>query len=227
MKHTHRAHCQACGRIQALSKVSSGFIAKHGYKVTFGYFMGVCQGSDRLPLETNRELADATVVAVREYADKQEARVEALKAGKEFPLTASTGEMARTPSGGYKVVMVPFAEASKPQQDRAVAVMIAGVEANVRGLRSHADQIVKLIAEVHGKAPIAVVPESAKPVIDAGAVVKVHGKERTIVKVASRVCQGVGPGLNGQVLPHAFWANEKGDMFGYPIRLIRTIVKGA
>ena len=44
--HTHRGHCQLCGRVQAIDS-ASGITAKHGYTVEFGYFSGTCPGSDK------------------------------------------------------------------------------------------------------------------------------------------------------------------------------------
>lgn len=39
---THSGHCQCCGRLQ---KLPGGVLSQHGYKVTHGYFSGVCRGA--------------------------------------------------------------------------------------------------------------------------------------------------------------------------------------
>ena len=54
-KHTHKGTCQACGRVQAVNN-KSGMIAKHGYTVDWGYFSGICQGSDAAPLEQSTDV---------------------------------------------------------------------------------------------------------------------------------------------------------------------------
>lgn len=50
MKATHKGHCQACGRLQMLP---SDVLAQHGYKITHGFFSGVCVGSKALPFEVS------------------------------------------------------------------------------------------------------------------------------------------------------------------------------
>ena len=62
MRATHNGTCQVCGNIQAVK--SNGRLAKHGYTVEYGFFNGTCRGSDELPLEHDRELADATMESV-------------------------------------------------------------------------------------------------------------------------------------------------------------------
>lgn len=71
-----RGHCQACGRRHACT---NGVVAKHGYTVDYGYFNGVCGGSDRVPMEASLELTNkivgqmrASALAAAAYADKIE-----------------------------------------------------------------------------------------------------------------------------------------------------------
>jgi hypothetical protein len=52
---THKGECQICGRTQ---KLPGERMAKHGYTVAWGFFSGVCQGSDNLPFEL-----DCTLIA--------------------------------------------------------------------------------------------------------------------------------------------------------------------
>ena len=68
-KATHNGTCQACGRSQAFRNT----MAKHGYTTESGYFNGTCSGSDRLPLELETSHNEDVVVAVRDWADKQDA----------------------------------------------------------------------------------------------------------------------------------------------------------
>ena len=71
-KATHNGTCQACGRVQAVDPVS-GTLAKHGYTVTFGFFMGTCAGSARKPVEHATDLLDRTVASCIAEAQKMEA----------------------------------------------------------------------------------------------------------------------------------------------------------
>lgn len=72
---THTGTCQACGRRQAVH-VKTGMIAKHGYTTDYGFFNGVCGGSDHLPLELDTAVNVGTVAALRKFADEQEAKAE-------------------------------------------------------------------------------------------------------------------------------------------------------
>jgi len=58
--HTHKGHCQVCGRVQAVS-TNDNLIAKHGYDVQFGFFNGTCKGSDIEQLEVSKLVAEATI----------------------------------------------------------------------------------------------------------------------------------------------------------------------
>lgn len=52
---THQGECQACGRRQ---KLPGGVLAKHGYTKRWGFFSGVCPGSDELPFEQSSALVE-------------------------------------------------------------------------------------------------------------------------------------------------------------------------
>ena len=67
MKHTHKGTCQVCGRVQAYN----GLIAKHGYTVDYGFFNGVCRGSDRPPLQLEKKLAEEYVEVYQNGADSR------------------------------------------------------------------------------------------------------------------------------------------------------------
>lgn len=81
--HTHRGHCQICGRLQAAHNVSNT-LAKHGYTVDFGFFNGVCPGAEHLPFEKSCDLIppiaarlDDSAIALRQQA----ASIREFKAG--------------------------------------------------------------------------------------------------------------------------------------------------
>lgn len=63
---THQGHCQVCTR---LCKLPGGFIAKHGYNVTYGFFNGTCWGSDELPYEQSCDLVKESVERAKEEVE--------------------------------------------------------------------------------------------------------------------------------------------------------------
>jgi hypothetical protein len=69
---THTGTCQACGRRQAVH-INTGMIAKHGYTTDYGYFNGVCGGSDHLPLELDTAVNIAVVAGMIAFAAEQDA----------------------------------------------------------------------------------------------------------------------------------------------------------
>ncbi len=68
-KHTHTGTCQLCGRNHAVNN-ATGLLAKHGYTVDWGFFHGVCEGANHLPLQKDRSLLDSTVDQWKEEANK-------------------------------------------------------------------------------------------------------------------------------------------------------------
>lgn len=70
---THTGICQACGRRQAVH-VYGGKIAKHGYTTDYGYFNGVCGGSDELPLELDTSCNVKIVAGLLAFAAEQDAK---------------------------------------------------------------------------------------------------------------------------------------------------------
>lgn len=72
-KATENGHCQCCGRIQAITPRG---VAKHGYTTDYGFFNGTCSGSDRLPLEIDCSLNNATVSSLRGWAIEREAEAD-------------------------------------------------------------------------------------------------------------------------------------------------------
>jgi len=98
---THTGTCQACGRRQAVH-INTGKIAKHGYTTDYGFFNGVCGGSDHLPLELDTAVNIAVVARLIKFAAEQDA-----KADGEIdtvPVEVSTGQ--RDAYGRRKKVIV-------------------------------------------------------------------------------------------------------------------------
>lgn len=169
-KSTHQAHCQICGRIQAV-QLPVGTLAKHGYRVKdFGYFAGTCPGSDRLPLEQARDLCDRTVADLRVFAEESRAKSLALQAGTARPTLAKSGRHIKDALGRSVPEMIPFAEATAANQKLAVDKAIWNCDQDARQADNHADMLVRLAAQVHGAAllPIHKAPKTAPvaPMVD-------------------------------------------------------------
>ncbi len=80
-KHTHKGHCQCCGRVQAVRN-NNGLMSKHGYTVDYGFFEGVCQGSDNLPLEVEKDLAEDTIVVMKDWCANKTSLINDLEKNK-------------------------------------------------------------------------------------------------------------------------------------------------
>ncbi len=63
MKSTHKGHCQVCGGLQMLP---GGTLSLHGYKVTYGFFSGICHGAKAKPFEQAHDLVDEAIVRAQE-----------------------------------------------------------------------------------------------------------------------------------------------------------------
>lgn len=74
MKATHTGTCQACGSIQKLPR---GLLAKHGYTTEWGFFRGVCQGSDHLPFEQSKDLIEGFIASAESEAARLDGEAEA------------------------------------------------------------------------------------------------------------------------------------------------------
>ena len=67
-KATHNGTCQACGAHQAVR--ANGRLANHGYTVEYGFFSGICPGSDKAPLEQERTFADSIIADLTDRANQ-------------------------------------------------------------------------------------------------------------------------------------------------------------
>lgn len=240
-KHTHTGHCQACARVHAVD-VKRGDIAKHGYNVRFGYFAGVCSGSDHAPLEVERTFADETIVALEAFAKRQVKRARDLLAGTEVLTEVKSGKTKLDAQGkkmrdrDYKYIpeMIAWADATAEQRARAVEAAATVCQQNAIGARAHAKSLAAIIPKIHGQPLISVAPVDA--VADAplavGDVVRVWGKtgfDAECIALRYAVCHGQGPSLNGHSVMHAVFRRPTGGEVAIPLRKIRraSIVKRA
>ena len=167
-KHTHRGHCQVCGRIQAAQQYHAmppaHNLAKHGYTVKdWGFFRGTCQGSDNRPLEEDRSLCDSVLEALEAFATEQDVIVSKLRAGTTTPLKVRTDERVRSVKG-WEYLSVPFEQGTKLQQLDAIKRDIVMHEREASHARAHIRDMTKLAAEVHGQPLRPVVHPDVAPI---------------------------------------------------------------
>lgn len=88
--HTHRGHCQYCLRVIAID-VATGQLAKHGYSVKGGMFIGQCPGSEVLSLHADRSHTDKVIAMYRLKAANNTTLADNLEAGVDFPSEVAGG----------------------------------------------------------------------------------------------------------------------------------------
>lgn len=143
-KSTHRAHCQVCGRLQAVI-ATTGRIAKHGYTVKgWGFFHGTCTGSDYPPLQKERDLTDSICRALTEHAAENDRAAEAFRTGKQIPL------MVRGQRKGKDYERISWVDATPLQQRDEVNRLVWSCENAARAARAHVEYMKKLAEQVHG-----------------------------------------------------------------------------
>lgn len=176
--HTHRGHCQACGRVQAVD-TANNLLAKHGYTVDFGYFDGVCTGSDRQPLEVDKSFAEATIVKISEWIDGQKVLLQEAIEGKKtfshYTLEKKYSGFSFKPFCNQHLTMklctvVEYTEENlrkhceEYNQNRDWGTItfdeifakfqkpyIKNIEAGIANAIQHIESLQQLIKEVHGK----------------------------------------------------------------------------
>lgn len=72
---THTGICQLCGKRHMLP---GGKLAKHGYTLDYGFFNGTCRGSDELPFEVSKELAEKSLAQAAARRDELLAQADAI-----------------------------------------------------------------------------------------------------------------------------------------------------
>lgn len=110
-KATHDGSCQLCGRQQ---KLPGGRLSQHGYTVQWGFFNGVCPGSEHLPFEQSYDLiqqyrdssariaADNRKLAAQLRAGKADDQLEASR----YYSYSDPKRPASLKKGGYRREMV-------------------------------------------------------------------------------------------------------------------------
>jgi len=224
-KATHNGTCQACGRSQAFYR---GTVAKHGYQVKgWGFFHGVCRGAENKPLEQEKTITEATIKFLREtYAPQADQYALDLESGKKEPKFYVDKWIQDDPNnkwrGHYEKTQVARADLSEGVVRSQIKAAILNAQSDAKHARAHADGLVRLIADRHGK-PLMPISESRLVV---GAKVRLFGKKDgvtgTVIKIEDKVASGCGPYMNGKLLLHAFVKDDESDhVYSIPTRSIR------
>ena len=116
-KSTHIGSCQCCGSIQ---KLPDGRLSTHGYHVRWGFFDGICRGTQVLPYERSCDLIKGFI----ESAQGRKADLEAYIASLLQPATEPRGWWHQYISGdghrsrsGYKWIKVELRKVEKSYAD--------------------------------------------------------------------------------------------------------------
>lgn len=181
--HTHRGHCQACGRVQAVD-TANNLLAKHGYTVDFGYFNGVCTGSDRQPLEVDKSFTEQTIVELSDWVEKKRVL---LAEAQDNKVTFSHYSLRSNKYGDTEFEIVSFSMNHVEDEQYTVVAYtedslkkhieqynqesyyelkfvevfqklqsqyVKQISSSISNAVNHAESLKKLIGEVHGKALI-------------------------------------------------------------------------
>lgn len=152
-----RGHCQICGHIQAVN----GRVAHHGYTVQWGFFNGTCGGHIHPPIEADRKALDGLVQQLRkeaaeknEFADRLEAGTLRLKTIKRRAYDNTVRQWIET--------QVPVEQADGYEVKSATEGAVFHNRRMARDMLRHADYLLKLADEFHGK-PLIQVERPKKP----------------------------------------------------------------
>jgi len=165
-----RGHCQMCGRQQAVR----GGISAHGYTVANGWFQGVCQGHNYLPIEKSRKDTDAMVAQV--LADAKALRIKADETllGMHDPVEYKTGRMTFV-DGKRVSVTAPFADAGEYKQQEIRKQLAWSMTNHAKAGEDFAEFMTALADEVHGTELLVVAKPQPAERIQAGEK-RVNGK---------------------------------------------------
>ena len=174
--HTHRGHCQLCGRIQAID-TTTGRLAQHGYNVQAGYFQGACAGSGELSLHVERTLTDSAIASARAAAADAAAQIAGLDAGTLRPAQVNTGDKYNPETRKREPVMVAWADAKDYERADAVRSAKYKAEQDVRFWTNHADTLTKWADRITGKVDAYRVTDLEPGELAVGDVIRIGGKK--------------------------------------------------
>lgn len=179
-KHTHQGTCQACGAVQAVDNTTK-LIAKHGYQVAgFGFFNGVCQGSDNPPAELEVFLTYRIITNLLAWATEKDRIAELYANGVLMVHMHSSYSGKRTPKGNriyHDVMMFGCTE------DQIIHQGTLEIDSNTSAAnmaRSHIDSLKRLVLTRLGQ-PLYPVSHKTVRQFAVGDVVKLYSKDFVLV----------------------------------------------
>jgi hypothetical protein len=214
--HTHRGHCQLCIRVQAID-MHTGVVAKHGYEVPNGFFIGTCPGSGEKSLHVERRLADAAIKSARDRAKAAEGFIHRLQVGEMKPLQAWSGRyvqverISRRSKQTYRVTereFIPFEQAPAIYQAEAVRAEIFEYESVARNATNYADTLTKWAGDIFEKVEAYPVADLEAREWQVGDTLRIGGKkgfDAKIEAIEDREYRTIGyrRGRQTIVTPHA------------------------
>jgi hypothetical protein len=239
--HTHRGHCQLCGAVQALDPDTS-LIAKHGYTVPDGYFVGTCPGSDHPNLHVARDLADASIQRAREKAIVMEVTARDYELREADPPYVFSGYTRMVKPWGKpkertsydwgrgtlyvelreERIDVPYAEARPKYQELGRTAAILDLRQGAQRQLNYADNLEGFANEITGKVEPFKVSDLRLLGFKVGDVVRIGGKkgyDAKIEAIEDREYKVRGWGRRTSKIPHACFTRpareEKRSATGY------------
>ena len=110
--HTHKGHCQVCGRVQVVS-TNDNLLAKHGYDVQFGFFNGTCIGSDKEPLEVSKRISEVTISNMKNAIEAKREKIETFTGVTQVPVVFTTRGMFGKVLSELKIKQIGFCSRTK------------------------------------------------------------------------------------------------------------------
>lgn len=141
--HTHTGNCQACGREHAIDIVK-GDVAKHGYKVDWNQFVGVCGGADRLPAQKDVSYTHTIIAFCLKNAQDLTEWADAVEAGTLDPSTCIHWDATIEWTNKYgtkrigKNVELTFALGTQAEQNTARSTEVSTSRHHAAGNKDHA-----------------------------------------------------------------------------------------
>lgn len=155
-----RGHCPICGREHA---VVQGKMSKHGYQVKNGWFQGICYGDRHEPMQKSRVATEQMVLQVRSDCAALRQRVKGLRDGTVKPMYVTLN--VRNPeTHKYEDKQIPFDEAPSYEQRDQIKKDAWHAELRANQGERFADDMMRLLDQVHGTPLREVDLDAAKPV---------------------------------------------------------------
>lgn len=179
-KHTHQGTCQACGAVQAVDN-GTQLVAKHGYQVAgFGFFNGICQGSNHKPAELEVFLTYEIITGCLDWAKEKDRIAELYANGVLMVHMHSSYSGKRTSKGNRINHSVMMFGCTDDQIIKQGDDEISGNTSSGNMARAHAKSLRDMVLTRLGQ-PLYQVSHKVVRQFAVGDVVKLHSKDFVLV----------------------------------------------